>query len=384
MKFPKSVHAEGWLDHIETTKPEHMPEALSAHAAAPLRRPVTPLASPAAAYRVDDVQRERIATPTPVAAASGFTVPPSPTVIEPRQYAVTPWVIGAGAGAVLIAVAVMMSRGFAPSVEPMATPPATVVGEVKPSPEDAQLAAEPTAAGPVTATPDTSPAPAEPVVAAAKPAPTPAPVAEAPRVVAAAPTTPPAPRMQAPAPSPALQPLQPVTKTLSPAPEVLAQAAPPVALRDPVTPVPTAPMAVTPPQAQPLTAPPVTTAPDPVAPPSTMPDVTPVPVTPPLAQAQPQPQPQPAAADDAGITVKVRTALATDATLAAVPIAVSTDHGVVKLEGQAPDTQARERATVVAAATQGVKAVDNRLTLPPVALLQQQLEPQQIARAPGN
>jgi hypothetical protein len=384
MKFPKSVHAEGWLDHIETTKPEHMPEALSAHAAAPSRRPVSSAASPSVAPRVDDVRSQPVDTPTPIAAASGFTVPPSPTVVEPGQYTVMPWVIGAGAGAVLIAVAVMMSRNFAPSVEPMAAPPATVVGEVKPSPEDAQLAAEPTAAGPVTATPDNSPTPTEPVVAAAKPAPTPAPapVVEAPRIVAAAPTTPPAPRMQAPAPSPALQPLQPVTKTLSPAPEVLAQAAPPVALRDPVPQLP--PTAVAPSQAQPLTAPPVTTTPDPVAPPSTMPDVTPMPVTPPLAQAQPQPLPQPAVADDAGITVKVRTALATDATLAAVPIAVSTDHGVVKLEGQAPDTQARERATVVAANTQGVKAVDNRLTLPPVAQLQQ-LEPQQqVARASGN
>ena len=69
--------------------------------------------------------------------------------------------------------------------------------------------------------------------------------------------------------------------------------------------------------------------------------------------------------------MKVRSALAADTTLAAVPIAVSTDHGVVKLEGQAPDAQTRERATVVAAGTTGVKGVDNRLTLRPPAVLSQ-------------
>jgi osmotically-inducible protein OsmY len=82
-------------------------------------------------------------------------------------------------------------------------------------------------------------------------------------------------------------------------------------------------------------------------------------------QTPPVPAGDPA---DTGITVKVREALASDATLAAVPIAVSTDHGVVKLEGQAPDAQAKARATVVAAATSGVRGVDNRLTLPAVTV----------------
>jgi len=118
-----------------------------------------------------------------------------------------------------------------------------------------------------------------------------------------------------------------------------------------------------------------------MTPPATVPEQT-TPTVPPVAQAQPQPTPDAAVLEDAGITGKVKTALATDAMLSAAPIAVSTDHGVVKLEGQVPDTQARERATVVAAATAGVKAVDNRLTLPPVALLQQ-LEPQ-VARAPSS
>ena len=110
------------------------------------------------------------------------------------------------------------------------------------------------------------------------------------------------------------------------------------------------PLAVTPPLAS--------ATPDPAAPSSASPG------TAPLAQAAPTPE-------DSGITVKVRSALAADMTLAAVPIAVSTDHGVVKLEGQAPDAQARDRATVVAAATVGVKGVDNRLTLRPPAVLSQ-------------
>lgn len=116
------------------------------------------------------------------------------------------------------------------------------------------------------------------------------------------------------------------------------------------------------------------------------PAVTPQAVTPPVAATTQAPdattppalaqQLAPAAApEDSGITVNVKMALSADAQLASVPIAVSTDHGVVKLEGQAPDAQARERATVVAASTTGVKAVDNRLTLPPVVGL---------GNAPGN
>ena len=165
-----------------------------------------------------------------------------------------------------------------------------------------------------------------------------------------------------PAPAPvreaALQPLAPVTPMTTPAttPAMPAPAVPPVAA------APTLPAA-------PLAAPAVATAPVTATAPAVVPAETATPVVPPLAQAQPQPQPQAPVVnpEDAGITVKVRTALAADATLAAVPIAVSTEQGVVKLEGQAPDTPTRDRATVVAAATLGVKAVDNRLTVPPMA-----------------
>ena len=350
MKFPKSVHAEGWLDQMEKTKPEHLPDALTADGtprAVPRPRPAEPVVTPrATAYT---------ATPS-AASAPTISAPTAPVITAPKRSSSAPWVIGAGAAVVVIAVAMTVSHNM-PSRDATALPP-TVTGEAKPSPEDAQLAAAPTAAGPVT------PEPVQPAVE--PPAAIPAPVIEPkPAVVAAAPVAP-APKVQAPAP----QPVAPVAKTLSPQPEVLAQASPPPAtLRDPVQPVtPT----VTPstPQVQP-TNPPTAPLPEQATP-----------TVPPMAQAQPQPVPD--TSEDTGITSKVRTAFATDAVLGGVSIIVSTDHGVVKLEGQAPDTQARERATVVAAATQGVKAVDNRLTLPPVAKAQQ-LEPQQMARAPdGN
>lgn len=353
MKFPKSVHAEGWLDHMEKTTPEHLPDALAAdarpRAAVPRAEPIEPAG----------MQRPHTFASTASAApAAAFSASAAPVIAAPKRSSSTPWVVGAGAAVVVIAVAMTVSHNM-PSRDATAVPP-TVTGEAKPSPEDAQLAAAPTAAGPMT------PEPAQPSVE--QPAAPPAPVVEpAPTTVAAAPTPAPAPKVQAPAP----QPVAPVAKTLTPPPETLAQASPPpVTLRDPVQPV------------QPVT-PTVTPSPQPVMPtPTPTPTPTPeqaAPTVPPMAQAQPVPD----TSEDTGITSKVRTALASDAVLAAVSIVVSTDHGVVKLEGQAPDTQARERATVVAAATQGVKAVDNRLTLPPVAQAQQ-LEPQQVARAPSS
>lgn len=67
---------------------------------------------------------------------------------------------------------------------------------------------------------------------------------------------------------------------------------------------------------------------------------------------------------DAGISVKVKTALAADPSLKASRIEVNTVDGVVRLEGPAPDAKAKDRATVLASAPEGVKGVDNRLTLP--------------------
>lgn len=71
-----------------------------------------------------------------------------------------------------------------------------------------------------------------------------------------------------------------------------------------------------------------------------------------------------AAIDDTGISLKVKTALAADPALSASRIEVTTTNGVVRLEGPAPDAVAKERATVLAGAPQGVRGVDNRLALP--------------------
>lgn len=70
------------------------------------------------------------------------------------------------------------------------------------------------------------------------------------------------------------------------------------------------------------------------------------------------------AVGDANITAAVKTALATDPGLSAVKISVSTEAGVVRLQGPAPDEVARERASMIAAAPQGVVRVDNQLVVP--------------------
>ncbi len=70
------------------------------------------------------------------------------------------------------------------------------------------------------------------------------------------------------------------------------------------------------------------------------------------------------AIDDGAISLKVKAALAADPALSAARIDVSTTRGIVRLDGPAPDSAARERATVLAGAPQGVRGVDNRLALP--------------------
>lgn len=299
MKFPKSVHPEGWLAHIDRD-----PAPTTARPAGTALKPRSP--RPSAKIRATDP----LGAEPPQAMAA--TLPPqgapasAPAASRHAGNRAMPWIVGAVAGAALIGGAALTMSHQTAGLEAPAVPP-LLLGEVTPpaapasSAEDSLLAQAPAAAGPeVTATAQPQ---AEP---ATSPPPKPAP-----KLADAA-------RADAPAP---------VARELSPPPETLAQAAPPpTLLREPV---------VTPPAAEPV-----------------------------LAQAT-LPAADPA---DAGITVKVREALASDAALAALPIAVSTDHGVVKLEGQAPDAQTRERATVVAAATTGVRGVDNRLTLAAVTI----------------
>lgn len=369
MKFPKSMHAEGWANHFDDapaapvrTSPKPRLNAGFRAGAKPVNAN-TPLHGDPLPY----TRTASVTTPvSPVAysqpAAAPVTRPvvrpaasPTAAINAPRSNATT-WVIGAGLGALLIGGAVVMSRNMTPR-EPAAP---MVVGQATPSPEDVQLQTAPPSTGLVTPAPDATPAPAEaPAVKAVDEAPAVKPAPAETRTPPVAVATAPAPKVQAPAPmrsEPA-----PVIRTLTPQPEVLAQATPAPVLRE-------APQNVTP-----VPAPAAT----PVAP-TALPDTTAAPVVPPVAAAPVTPplaQQAPAASDpvDTGISVQVRQALAADAVLSSARIAVSTDHGIVKLEGQAPDALARERATVVAAATTGVKAVDNRLTLPPMAALDKPL-----------
>lgn len=68
-------------------------------------------------------------------------------------------------------------------------------------------------------------------------------------------------------------------------------------------------------------------------------------------------------ATDMAITTKVNAALAADDKLSALKIDVDTEAGKVALTGTAPDEASRQRATILAAAVDGVVTVDNRLTV---------------------
>ena len=361
MKFPKSVHAEGWAEHIDTA-----PGALSdmpKPAAPRLRgartsegavrmesqRPVPPLLS----------TTPTMAPPmTPRMAAADTRTQQRAAALPPQRQSQLSWMIAAGAGAVVIAAVVVWSMNR-PAEAPVAVtgsvaPQAEIVAAA-PVPDSAVAAA--TVEEPATAVAAATPAPAEP--SPARLAPSLTTVNPAVEVRSQAQAAAPAPRpdlVQRANPRSAA--LQPLPAQLAPGTLVGAPAEPSLAIQPgtaPLMPPPTAagPGTVMPPVATAL--------------PSTVEAAASAasPVTPPLAQAALP------LAEDASITVQVRSALASDATLAAVPIAVSTAQGVVKLEGQAPDAPTRERATVVASSAAGVKAVDNRLTLAPTPLLSQ-------------
>lgn len=66
---------------------------------------------------------------------------------------------------------------------------------------------------------------------------------------------------------------------------------------------------------------------------------------------------------DATITASVNAKLAADKELSALRINVDTADGRVALNGTAPNAAARERATQIAAAVEGVRSVDNRLQI---------------------
>jgi hypothetical protein len=66
---------------------------------------------------------------------------------------------------------------------------------------------------------------------------------------------------------------------------------------------------------------------------------------------------------DAAITTAVNAKLAQDKALSAMKIDVDTVDGKVSLRGTAPDPAARQRATTLASAVDGVKSVDNQLVV---------------------
>ncbi|MGQ3051304.1 MAG: BON domain-containing protein [Roseateles sp.] len=66
---------------------------------------------------------------------------------------------------------------------------------------------------------------------------------------------------------------------------------------------------------------------------------------------------------DASIVTKVNAALMADDKLKATQIDVKVDAGRVILSGTAPDADSQARATTLAAAVDGVRSVDNQLTV---------------------
>ena len=70
-----------------------------------------------------------------------------------------------------------------------------------------------------------------------------------------------------------------------------------------------------------------------------------------------------AAIDDATITTKVKTAVLAEPGLKTLQIDVDTKNGVVMLSGTVDSTALKERAAQVAQAVNGVKSVDNNLTV---------------------
>jgi len=67
--------------------------------------------------------------------------------------------------------------------------------------------------------------------------------------------------------------------------------------------------------------------------------------------------------EDDRIATDVKASLAANPDFGALQIDVESDHGKVTLRGRAPDAAARDRAAEIARSVNGVKAVDNRVTV---------------------
>lgn len=91
-------------------------------------------------------------------------------------------------------------------------------------------------------------------------------------------------------------------------------------------------------------------------------------VSPPTATTQPtMPDAQPAALSDAGITATLKTKLLADPAVGGLRIDVDTRDGVVALTGEVRSQAERDQALRIARETDGVKSVQDKLTVVPKA-----------------
>ena len=67
--------------------------------------------------------------------------------------------------------------------------------------------------------------------------------------------------------------------------------------------------------------------------------------------------------DDAAITAKVKTAFAKDPDVSALKVHVDTDKGYVTLKGDVKSPTERSKAAQLASSVEGVKGVNNNLTV---------------------
>lgn len=67
--------------------------------------------------------------------------------------------------------------------------------------------------------------------------------------------------------------------------------------------------------------------------------------------------------DDAGITAKIKTALAAEKDVSAMAINVDTVSGIVTLSGRVSNQTEADRAVQVARGVEGVKSVDSKLSV---------------------
>jgi len=69
--------------------------------------------------------------------------------------------------------------------------------------------------------------------------------------------------------------------------------------------------------------------------------------------------------NDATITTKVKAEFAKEKGVSATHIKVDTDHGVVKLSGDAKSQEEADKAAAIAQGTKGVVSVDNEIQVNP-------------------